>query len=350
MRALRRAWFAVGCALVLAGCGEPYAEPGTLLFVTNERSGDLSVIDAAEGEVVATVPLGKRPRGIVLSPDRRALFIALSGSPIQGPPGSPRRDVGPADRSADGIGEVDVAERRLRRVIQAGTDPEQLAISPDGTHLYVANEDAGQLSIVSLPSGDVVARVPVGEEPEGVAVRPDGAEVYVASEETGEVAVIAASTHEVVARVPVGHRPRSIAFSPDGSRAYVTLENDGAIAEVDTGAHTRLRTIVLEGSGETPRPRPMGITTSADGARIFVTSGSFGSLFEWSVSNDNRRRALPVGQRPWGLGLNRSGRRAYTANGPSNDVSIVDVDTWRVLARVAAGTGPWGLAVLEPPE
>jgi YVTN family beta-propeller protein len=49
----------------------PAAAEGTggQLLVTNERSGDLSVIDLATERVVATVPLGKRPRGIRISPD-----------------------------------------------------------------------------------------------------------------------------------------------------------------------------------------------------------------------------------------------------------------------------------------
>ena len=45
---------------------------GYRVLVTNERSGTLSVIDGATRKVVATVPLGKRPRGLKVSPDRQA--------------------------------------------------------------------------------------------------------------------------------------------------------------------------------------------------------------------------------------------------------------------------------------
>jgi YVTN family beta-propeller protein len=46
------------------------------VFVTNERSGELSVIDPKSRTVVATVALGKRPRGMNLSPDGRWLYTA----------------------------------------------------------------------------------------------------------------------------------------------------------------------------------------------------------------------------------------------------------------------------------
>jgi YVTN family beta-propeller protein len=117
------------------------------LFVTNERSGDLSVIDLATERVVATVPLGKRPRGIKLSPDRSRLYVALSGSPIAGP-GVDESTLPPADKQADGIGIVDVKTRTLLKVLPGGSDPEQVDVSADGRWLFVANEDVAQASVV----------------------------------------------------------------------------------------------------------------------------------------------------------------------------------------------------------
>ena len=47
----------IGLLIFLVGCGKPAASTGYRIYVTNERSGDLSIIDAATLEVVATVPL-----------------------------------------------------------------------------------------------------------------------------------------------------------------------------------------------------------------------------------------------------------------------------------------------------
>src|SRR3954470_23775277 len=54
--------------------------------VTNERGGDVTLIDRATQQVVGTIPVGKRPRGIPPSPDGRPLYVALRGRPIEGPP------------------------------------------------------------------------------------------------------------------------------------------------------------------------------------------------------------------------------------------------------------------------
>ena len=57
----------------------PGPPPAVGVYVTNEQSGDLSVVDAATQTVVSTIKLGKRPRGLVASPDRALLYIAHSG-------------------------------------------------------------------------------------------------------------------------------------------------------------------------------------------------------------------------------------------------------------------------------
>ena len=82
-----------------APAAAPAVPPALGIYVTNETGGDMSVIDAATNAVVATIPLGKRPRGIVASPDRTLLYVALSGSPIGGP-NVDESKLPPPDRSA----------------------------------------------------------------------------------------------------------------------------------------------------------------------------------------------------------------------------------------------------------
>src|SRR5882762_8446862 len=202
------------------------------IYVTNEVSGDMTVIDSASYNVIATIPLGKRPRGIHASPDGKTIFVALSGSPIAGPDVD-ESTLPPPDKSADGIGVFDVAQNKLVRMIPAGSDPENFDVSKDGSQLFVSNEDTAEVSIVDVAAGKVTKSVKLGAQPEGVKVTPDGKLVYVTSEETGTIAVVDPAAGKVLKTIKVGHRPRSVAFFPDGSRAYVNAENDGTVVIVD---------------------------------------------------------------------------------------------------------------------
>src|SRR4051812_42020000 len=113
-------WLAAGAALALAaGCGRAAAGPAGRLYVTNEASGDISVIDTRAARVVATLPLGKRPRGIRIGPDGRTAFVALSGSPFAGPEAE-KENLPPPDRAADGIAVVDLAALRVVKILPSG--------------------------------------------------------------------------------------------------------------------------------------------------------------------------------------------------------------------------------------
>ena len=204
------------------GAPEPAQPSAGRVFVTNEGSGDISVIDVAAQKVVTTIPVGKRPRGIRVSPDGSTLYVALSGSPIA-PPGVDESTLPPPDKRADGIGVVSVADYKLLRIVKAGSDPEQTAVSQDGSRLFVANEDVGEASVVAVDDGHVLANLKVGGEPEGVEMRPDGQVVYVTSEEDSHVAVIDVTALEVLKTISVGPRPRSTAFLPDSSRRRTAL-------------------------------------------------------------------------------------------------------------------------------
>src|SRR4051812_25502195 len=72
--------------LAILLCAAVARAEGYLIYVTNERSGDLTVIDGETRKPVGTIPVGKRPRGIIASHDGKYLYVALSGSAISGPP------------------------------------------------------------------------------------------------------------------------------------------------------------------------------------------------------------------------------------------------------------------------
>ncbi len=57
----------------------------------------------------------------------------------------------------------------------------------------------------------------------------------------------------------------------------------------------------------------------------------------------------PFGQRVWGIALTPDGRRLYAADGPANDVAVLDAATLAVQRRIPAGDAPWGVAIARSP-
>ncbi len=329
-----------------AAAPAPALPSGPRLYVSDETGGAVVVIDAAAGQVLERISVGKRPRGIKVSRDGTTLFVALSGSPIAGP-GVDESKLPPADRAADGIGVVDLATRKLVRMLPSGQDPEAFDLSPDEKTLYVSNEETAEMSVLDMTSGAITARVKVGDEPEGVTVRPDGREVYVTCEDDNEVVVVDTSALKVVARIKTGARPRSIVFTKDGKTAFVTNENSGTVAVIDTAKHatvTKGEISFPADKGAPAPPRPMGAVLTPDGRQVLVSLGRAAAI--GSIDVDGRQLAGMIGNvgaRPWGIDVNADGTKAYTANGPSGDVSIVDLASGKVERKVETGGSPWGL-------
>ena len=203
----RRVFFTTCLVLLLVNSSSSLdknvSKPGSRIYVTNESSGDMSVIDASTLEVLATVPLGKRPRGLHSSPDGKTIYVALSGSPIGGP-GVDESKLPPPDKTADGIGVFDVRQNKLIRLIQSGSDPENFDLSRDGRHIFVSNEDDSKASMIDVASGKVTKTFAVGEEPEGVKIAPNGKFVYVTSENTGTISVIDIAAEKIIKTFKVG--------------------------------------------------------------------------------------------------------------------------------------------------
>jgi YVTN family beta-propeller protein len=349
-----------------------------LVVVSNEGSNDISLIDGATDALLSTLPVGKRPRGLKVSPDGSKLYVALSGNP-RGGPNVDESTLPPPDRSADGIGVVEVARLLLPappggaapasegivqqgsalQPAQAGTeppsilhgklvsgdDPETIDATPDGRILAVANEDSARLRLMDAENGALLASIGVGVEPEGLRFRPDGKVVYVTSEANDQLDVIDVAERRVIATVPVGKRPRSILFSPDGARAYISCELAARVDVIDAQAHRPIATVEIDGP---PQTLPMGLALDPSEQRLYVTLGRAGEV---AVIDVRAMRVLTrisgVGARPWGVALSPDADKLYTANGPSGDVSVIDTRSLQVVRRIPVGKLPWGISLVR---
>lgn len=313
-------------------------------YVSNEDDGTVTVIDTQRLAAIATIAVGKRPRGLVLSHDGARLYVAVSGLP-KCPPPIPEENCAklPRDLQVDGVAVIDTAMLKRTRMLKGVSDPERVEISRDGHSLFVTDEDAARLSVLDVVRGRVVAKIPVGREPEGVRASPDGRWVLVTSETGNSVAIIDARTHAPLHTVLVGKRPRDLAFTPDSRSAYVSGEADASVYRISlpSGAPT---TQLLQLREEA---RPMGMALDAARGRLYVSTGRAGTVAVISAPDGKLIGEVAVGARPWGLALSADGTRLFTANGPSGDVSVVDTHTLTVIGKVTVGHGPWGVVASD---
>ena len=115
--------------------------------------------------------------------------------------------------------------------ITVGSYPYSVAVSPDGSSVWVTNVNSGTVSRINTTTNAVTASITVGTNPYGVAVSPDGSSVWVTNYGSGTVSRINTTTNAVTS-ITVGTNPNGVVVSPDGSSVWVTNFNDGTVSRI----------------------------------------------------------------------------------------------------------------------
>ena len=251
------------------------------------------------------------------------------------------------------VSEIDTSTNTVVATIRVGSGPEGVAVTPDGTRLYVAN-DGGAVWVIDTSNNSTVAKVTVGGDPYGVAITPDGTRVYVTEDNGAAVSAIDTSSNTVIARIVMPAVPSGVAIAPDGRHAYVASDGANltpAVSVIDTSSNTVVATVGLAGL-------PWGIAVTPDGRRVYVAnsvptvSGGSAHVSVIDTSSNAVIANVPVGAGiSWGLAITPDGTRAYVATGVligsganNGVVSVIDTSSNTVVATVGVAD-PLGLAV-----
>ncbi|MFI5364660.1 MAG: cytochrome D1 domain-containing protein [Candidatus Binatia bacterium] len=257
--------------------GIAVAADGATAFVTQFFAGELAIIDTAAGNVTGTVPVGNRPRHVVVANVPGAAFSLPTVTSVPTPVSTPL--LSPVWTIDGYASTVTVVDSDGATVIDVGTSAKDVAISPDGRFAYIAGSG---VVVVDTSTKELVGSIPLNNDlPLYLAFTPDGTLAYVAGETVdgsafdnggnGRLDIIDAPTRTLGASISLSGEPTGLAVSGDGRFAYIVLCNylsdgcSGKLAVVDTTRSLVIREIPLP-SGGGP------IALSADSSRALIAA------------------------------------------------------------------------------
>jgi YVTN family beta-propeller protein len=215
---------------------------GTRAYVTNQSGNSLSVINTTTHTEITEIPLSNGGFNVIVSrngakvyattADGRVHVIRTSNNTIattlqldpvtNGLANDPVRPiVYISSRDGGTVYSIDSRADTIIRVFNTGGMPQRMAVAPDGSELYVANETLG-LDIWNLVTGTRATTVNVPAY--GLGMSPDGAHVYVTGPLNGTITVVNRVTRAVVTTINTGGVPRNVAFNANGRTAMITNE------------------------------------------------------------------------------------------------------------------------------
>jgi YVTN family beta-propeller protein len=311
---------------------------------------------------------------------------------------------------ANGVPRVSVidsnaASPQVEFSLRVGNSPRGVAVSPDGSRVYVANYDDDTLSVIdtsavaALPGaaggvGDktgaralggsggagaytnklVTSTITVGNGPSGVAVNSQNT-VYVTNNLADNMTVIAANgTINTIAvgdgpngvatiyplvfvanrnsdnvtfignpgPIAVGNSPFSVAY-PAGSLVYVTNYLSDSLSVINTATSTATSILVGDVSG------PVGIAANQAGTRLYVTNANNGTVSVINAFTRTVIATIAVQPNPRGVAINPAGTRLFITDASDNRVAVINIADNSVAYTPTVGSSSSYLGIASNP-
>ncbi|MCX6355658.1 MAG: PQQ-binding-like beta-propeller repeat protein [Candidatus Aureabacteria bacterium] len=259
---------------------------GAYAYVTNTGSDAIpgttvSRIDISTYDV-RPITVGLRPMGIDITPDGGWVYVVNNDS--------------------DSVSVIQTGDVREIMQIPVGVEPIGIAIDNAGRYAYVTNSmetpdiTNGTISVIDIANKAVVDTITVGKFPAwGIDVSNDGSKLAVANFNDNTVYLIDTSTRERIGVIERsdGFAPMDVKFGPGDERLYIAYFSDG------TQDHVRSVDLVRGGPDlyyDQEGDGPASISFHPDGA-WFITTNYFGNnLYNCNVeSGDTGTRNVAPG-------------------------------------------------------
>ncbi|MXW64120.1 MAG: YncE family protein [Bacteroidetes bacterium SB0662_bin_6] len=327
-----------------------YADAGPFLYVCNQGSGVISIIDMEAHVVARTVDLrdfgfseNAKPHHVAVTPDGAFWYVSLIGehtvlkfnrdNELVGrtafeAPGmlafdpvleqlyvgrsmtavNPPQRIGVIEPDGMDIEEIDVFHPR----------PHALNVTPDGKYVFSASLGMNQIAVVDAESMDIEL-VPVPGAHHSLvqfAVAPDGHSMIVGGHMSGDILFLDITEPmqpSVTYTLPLGGGPWHPSFLPGGDRVVFPAKMANAVAILDLATGTEIERISGHGLAE-----PHGSAVRPDGRYIYVSSNNLNAAFTPRYHREDN-------------------------DSPNGSVAVIDANTFDIVKVIEVEQYPTGI-------
>ena len=328
------------------------------VFVVNQDSGEVVVVDTDSDSVVERIRLPSAPDEIILSEKSRKLLSSnLAGKTV-------------TITSLDSLGQD--------AVITLDFPPTRMRLGSAGRLLVVGNRDIGAISIIDLETGQESHYIDGLEKPDYFIFGRDERFLYVASEDATRLQVVDVGSGEIQEDIPLVQADTgkegvalvsALARTPGGQLGMVLRKDDAVMDVVDLRDNSRIKSVALSGSVDRIYPsannqyliipdndsgdvsvfstwslRELGVVPGApDAAAVsialfdsiaFVVSRERSSVLVFSIDDRRKLADIPMPAVPADSVVSVDGLKIYVALPGSGQLAVIDAIKLEVIAMI----------------
>lgn len=331
---------------LFAATGSAHAAGGKV-FVADEESNTVSIIDTTTLKTIGRVAVGQEPHNVQVTPDGKLVWVTNNGESAEENKETSEtkmsRSVDMAGTAPGAVWAIDTATAKVVAKVPVGMHPAHVVVSGDGRTAYVTNGGDNSVSVVDTNAHQVIATIPVGTFPHGLRISPDGRQVWVANLKGETVSVIDTGSRKEIAKIAVGKGPAQVGFTPDGRFMFVSLSGENQVAVIDPASRKMIGKVAVG-------TVPIQLYATPDSKFVLVANqgspGKPGNTVSFiDVAGLKVAATIKTGAGAHGLAITPDGRHAYVTNTYANTVSVIDIGDRKVIATVRVGKGPNGISI-----
>ena len=294
------------------------AEP-KLAIVLNSAEASVSLIDMPTRKVIKTVPVGKEPHHLMLTPDQKTLLIAnAAGNDVQ--------LMNPVNGELTG---------KIPEII----DPYQIGYSPNHKW-FIAN--GNRLDRVDIYAADganlkLAKTIKLAKTPSHIAYTSDSKIAFITLQDSSELAAIDLATQTLLWKMPTGNTPAGLWMTPGDQYLLVGITGEDNVQVIDWKNRKEIKRI-LTGKGA-HNFRPLG-----DKKQVFVSNriASTISLINMqTLEKVGNITGLPSG--PDDMEITPDGKTMWVTFRFAKKVGVIDIPSMKLIATIPVGKSPHGV-------
>ncbi|MBI4874623.1 MAG: hypothetical protein HY822_08320 [Acidobacteria bacterium] len=287
-------------------------------FVANEEGQAIAAVDLTAFAVARHIPLGASPTAVVAHPGRPAVFAL-----------TPR---------AGWVHEVDADALAHRRRTACCASAVSMRLAPDARALWVLAREPRQLIRLDSNRLAVEARLPLGGDPYDVDLSLDGHRAAVSFGPEGSIAILDLETRKTERIVRLGKALGAVRFQSNGRSLLAANLADRRLTILDTASGRVVTHLPLA-------VRPDNLCFKSDGGQLFVTGEGMDAVVIVYPYQTEVAETVLAGRAPGVMAASAAPDYLFVANPASNNVTILDIETHKVLAAAPAGAEPGHIAI-----
>ena len=196
------------------------------IYTSNRDSDSVSVIDGFTNKELTKVTVGDSPLGIGINLGRGWVYVANLDSST--------------------ITVIDAIDNHVIKTLKYATLPYDIVINPLTNRVYVSDLGRDRVLVLDGSNNTLVSTVPVGSKPSVLAINIQTNMIYVSNFSNDSVSVINGTSNKVETNIKVGHNPVGIAVNPRINEIYVNNLPDNTISVINGTTNKVIHNISLE--------------------------------------------------------------------------------------------------------